>query len=115
MTAHGDKRTKEQKKAYSAAYYQAHKNKWNQERTPEQSRWYRYGLTREQYDVMMSEQEGRCAICRKEFIGPPHVDHDHRTKAVRGLLCKTCNLAVGYLHDDPDLAVQAAIYLKHCH
>lgn len=44
---------------------------------------------------MVERQDGRCAICRRDVRLV--VDHDHATKAVRGLLCDLCNHAVGYL------------------
>lgn len=51
-----------------------------------------YGITPERYQLMLAEQEGRCAICR---IEPGRrrlaVDHDHGTGQVRGLLCFGCN------------------------
>lgn len=54
-----------------------------------------YGITIEDYDRMLEEQGGLCAICRN----PPityrlAVDHDHDTGAVRGLLCPPCNRAL---------------------
>jgi len=58
----------------------------------------RYGLTQEQVDAMVAQQGGICAICG----GPPgtkgfHIDHDHTTGEVRGLLCGSCNVGVGWL------------------
>jgi hypothetical protein len=72
----------------------------------------KYGITPGQYNEMLVRQEGRCAICRET---PRHrlcVDHDHETGQVRALLCKVCNLAIGYLKDDPDLFRRAADYLE---
>jgi hypothetical protein len=75
----------------------------------------KYGLTTEQYTAMLKRQRGRCAICR-DFPGdlPLHVDHDHTTGAVRGLLCIRCNNALGLFRESHDLFRQAADYLyKH--
>lgn len=62
-----------------------------------------------------SEQDGRCAICRHEFRTGTrrgvHVDHDHETRRVRGLLCGPCNTALGGLKDDPSRLAAAARYL----
>lgn len=68
-----------------------------------------YGLTPEDYAVLVDKQHGVCLICLKppDPEGKPisrylHVDHDHRTGRVRGLLCGKCNTALGQLADDPE-------------
>lgn len=62
---------------------------------------------------MCAEQGGVCAICgRRPREGTHlHVDHDHETGRVRGLLCFSCNVAVGQLQHDPTRIVRAADYL----
>ena len=64
-----------------------------------------YGLTPEDVDRMFAEQGGLCAICR-EAPAVQHVDHDHATNRVRGLLCFNCNGALGQFRDRrrPDAA-----------
>lgn len=64
------------------------------------------------YQRMYALQEGRCAICRveKEPIGLV-IDHNHKTKKVRGLLCSTCNTGLGFFRDIPDLLDAAIEYL----
>ena len=72
-----------------------------------------YGLTKEGYDTLLEQQGGKCAICRRPDRGRRlAVDHDHQTHRVRGLLCRTCNLALGWLGDDPVLLAQALEYLS---
>lgn len=75
----------------------------------------RYDISVEQYDKMFDAQGGRCAICLKTPEGEPYgvlsVDHDHTTNAVRGLLCRRCNLALGKMEDDPTRLMAAAAYL----
>ena len=73
----------------------------------------RYRITKEQHDAMHVAQGGRCAICRVAIAGSNcHVDHDHATGKVRGLLCETCNPGLGCFRDDP-LRLRAAIaYLE---
>lgn len=73
-----------------------------------------YGITHDDYLRMYAEQEGRCAICSVPFENlptRPHVDHDHETGRVRGLLCFNCNGGLGQFKDDPTLLVKAADYL----
>ncbi len=77
----------------------------------------KHGLTVADYDRMLAAQRGRCAICRSKDprgAGRWHIDHDHVTGQVRGLLCSNCNLALGYLGDDPEIIKAAARYVaKH--
>lgn len=70
-----------------------------------------YGLTVETFDSLLDRQDGVCAICQREFARTPHVDHDHKTGEVRGLLCYSCNSAVGYLQDDVVVVRRALEYL----
>ena len=49
-----------------------------------------YGITHEQYESMVIKQEGCCLICRAA-TNSLHVDHDHASGKVRGLLCNNCN------------------------
>ncbi|MGH9279811.1 MAG: endonuclease domain-containing protein [Acidimicrobiales bacterium] len=74
----------------------------------------KYGMTLEEYDTLFSSQGGGCAICgRLPSPGTSlHIDHDHSTGRVRGLLCFRCNNSLGDLDDDPDLFEAAARYLQ---
>jgi len=56
------------------------------------------------------EQNGRCRVCLKDAT-TLHIDHDHKTGIVRGLLCKSCNLALGFFNDDINLLIAALNYL----
>lgn len=58
-----------------------------------------YGITLEEYASLYDEQGGRCALCGGESNGRGRlaVDHDHETGRVRGLLCFSCNTALGRL------------------
>jgi hypothetical protein len=73
-----------------------------------------YGVSAEQYDSMLAAQNNRCAICETDKPGGKgtwHVDHNHMTQLVRGLLCHSCNLALGHMQDDPDRLLSAAAYV----
>lgn len=70
-----------------------------------------YNITIEEYNKLLEEQEGKCAICDKLMV-EPHLDHDHSTGKIRALLCQQCNMGIGMFGDDPDLVVKAAAYLK---
>jgi len=73
-----------------------------------------YGLTIEQYDLMLSEQNNGCAICgNSESNRRLCIDHNHITGEVRGLLCTSCNVLVGYLEKNDGLKQKARRYLKN--
>lgn len=71
-----------------------------------------YGITLVDYERMLLEQGGACAICGGTATGTLHVDHDHNTGAVRGLLCRDCNRGLGCLKDNLDALRQAIKYLE---
>ena len=78
----------------------------------------KYGLTPEDYDRMIAEQDGKCAICGKAPGATDGVDknrlvidHDHKTGKARALLCDFCNRGIGMFFDDPDLLTAAIAYL----
>jgi hypothetical protein len=72
-----------------------------------------YGMSIEQFDAMLEAQGGACAICRQPRPDERtlHVDHDHATGAIRGLLCFKCNNALGDFDDSLDLFTAATNYL----
>lgn len=75
----------------------------------------RYGLSGEQFDALLAAQHGGCALCSTTFgtKATPTlcVDHDHRTGRVRGLLCHSCNAALGLFREDAALIWRAFDYL----
>lgn len=72
----------------------------------------RYGMTHADFEKLLLLQKGLCAICDKPFgTRRPHIDHDHVTGKVRGLLCYVCNVGIGYLKDSPSIIRKAASYL----
>lgn len=75
-----------------------------------------YGIEPEEYDTIVEKQDGKCAGCLVplEELDPRsiHLDHDHGTGAVRGLLCHDCNISLGYSRDDPSTLRRLADYLE---
>jgi hypothetical protein len=77
-----------------------------------------YGLSAADYAALLLSQGGVCAICglppanQTKNDSRLHVDHDHSSDAVRGLLCRECNLGVGFFEDDPGLMERAIAYLR---
>jgi hypothetical protein len=62
---------------------------------------------------MLLAQGGACAVCLKPLlITKSHVDHDHDSGAVRGILCFNCNGGLGQFKDDADVIRRAAEYLE---
>ena len=79
-----------------------------------------YGIDFAQYQQMLLDQKGVCAICEKpetkmqnDTIRLLSVDHDHTTGAIRGLLCANCNLSIGYACDDVTVLRKAIAYLEN--
>jgi Recombination endonuclease VII len=87
-----------------------------------------YGLTKEQFDSLLENQDNRCAICQSIFDveNIPVIDHDHSCcpridrvgrivnrcgKCVRGLLCRSCNAGLGMFKDEPQRLISAYKYL----
>lgn len=73
-----------------------------------------YGMTKEIYENMFTEQNGLCAICgqREPVRGRRlSIDHHHGNGIVRGLLCTNCNRALGYFKDDVNILNKAVQYL----
>ncbi|WP_347568494.1 endonuclease VII domain-containing protein [Streptomyces sp. 891-h] len=69
-----------------------------------------YGMTVEERQKLVDGQFGICPICLKP--DPEHVDHDHATGKVRGVLCFNCNSAIGKLRDDPNAMRRAIAYVE---
>ncbi len=77
----------------------------------------RYGITLDEYRGLIARQGGQCAVCLTIPVGVKqktrtlHVDHDHATGRVRGLLCDSCNRGMGLLGDNPQTFLRAVDYL----
>lgn len=109
-----DYKTREGKNAYLRAYRKA---------TPEleKARSLRdnFGISLDEYNQMLSAQNGVCAICkqpethkRNDKVKALAVDHDHGTGKIRGLLCADCNTGIGKLKDSVNVLQSAIDYLR---
>ena len=92
------------------------KSKEWQRKNPEKVRnnqlRYEYGITIDDYNQLLIKQENRCAICKRHSDKTLVVDHNHQNGKVRGLLCRTCNTAIGLLNDNYLLLLEASNYLQ---
>lgn len=106
--AYSKKRYEEQKASFQArarAYSRAHGHAMKLKK---------YGLTPEEYDVILESQEGACAICGSLPPNGMHlsVDHNHNTDVVRGLLCSKYNTMLGFANDSSEVLLRASAYLE---
>jgi hypothetical protein len=75
----------------------------------------KYGKTADEVDDIVDLQAGRCLICKvqlPERLGSRHLDHDHESGKIRGVLCIDCNHGLGKFRDEPDLLLRAVVYLR---
>lgn len=77
-------------------------------------RMWRYGISQTQFDQMLAEQGFGCAACGEMDPGEKgwHVDHCHASGIVRGILCRKCNLMIGYADHHPEVLQGAMRYLQ---
>ena len=71
---------------------------------------YRYGITPDQYDKILANQNHLCAVCRGDML-IKYIDHCHVTGKVRGILCPGCNTFVGYIERNKHLLDRIEWYL----
>jgi hypothetical protein len=78
-----------------------------------------YGIDLEYYECLLKKQNNRCKICKIHISEMKSntkanfcVDHCHKTKIIRGLLCDSCNRGIGLLKDDYNVLLSAYNYLK---
>ncbi len=80
-----------------------------------QDLWKHYRIRFPEYQALYNEQAGRCACCGAHesiFKRSLHVDHDHKTGKVRGLLCTQCNPGIGYFQHSIERLEMAITYLN---
>jgi hypothetical protein len=71
-----------------------------------------FGIEPAVYYAILDKQKNTCAICKSKPKERLHVDHDHVSGKIRGLLCGNCNRAIGLLKDSPAIIRSAAGYLE---
>ena len=102
--------------ARNRTYYKTHRAECTARAT---KRYLGVDMPEEKRIAMLAGQDGRCAICSTPMAvvrtkdGPPaaHIDHDHVTGKIRGMLCPTCNMGLGCFDDNKELLRKAAAYL----
>jgi hypothetical protein len=134
--------TKEQKREYNRKYHETHKekrraysrkyrlehideiNEYNRNYRKDYRKreiWtdrrlqYQYGINLEQFDEMLGLQENLCALCGDKMISSRVrcIDHDHKTGQIRGIICRDCNLMLGYAKENPAILGQGIEYINH--
>lgn len=107
---------KERRARMGATYYSQNRN-----RVIDRTYQRKYGITLDEYEQLLKEQEYVCALCkeperavdgRTKKVRALAVDHCHTTEQVRGLLCYHCNQLVGRLGDTIESAERLLAYLK---
>jgi hypothetical protein len=98
--------TKEERRRQAVKSWQDN----NRDKVLDQRYKRRYGISYAEYKTMLSKQKNKCLICNTEDMLV--VDHNHKTSEVRGLLCHSCNCAIGLFRDDPSMLQSAITYLK---
>jgi hypothetical protein len=88
--------------------YRAKQLARDSKKTREQWLKAKYGMSLEDYDERLAQQQGVCLICKRMFAYPLCVDHCHETREVRSLLCIKCNLGLGNYEDNPVFLRNAA-------
>ena len=112
---------------YSKEYYERYIKPWraaNKEKFNASKRRYyhdvvkfkAFGITKEDYMLLLSKQNNVCAICGKtqkyKIEKELSIDHDHVTGRVRGLLCECCNSAIGLFDEDIHILNNAIEYIN---
>jgi hypothetical protein len=100
---------REQNKEYYQQYREDNKKTYDAQKDYRLKRM--YGITKADYDTLLTEQQNKCIICCDEMI-LPQIDHCHTTGKVRGLLCMHYNTALGKFKDNIDLLQRAIDYLQ---
>lgn len=101
--------------AYMREYRKEHSGsrKWR-DKQKDRSLKHRYGISLAERDEMFLRQGGKCLICQKteeQVRTKLGIDHCHKTKKIRGLLCSRCNYYIGYIKESPEVIRRLLSYL----
>jgi hypothetical protein len=105
-------------KVYNAEYMKGYAKTDAYITSRTKSRLKTYNITALEFNSMWEGQNGCCAICqvklepRGRSKHSAAIDHNHKTREVRGILCRGCNHGIGHLGDNPETLIAAAEYLK---
>lgn len=112
------------RKEYKKRYFQENKDrirerkkKPSKEKSAEYNMRWHYGVEIEDFNRVLLEQNGLCAICsikldRSNRSTVPSIDHDHRDGSFRGILCHRCNVSLGLMDENPETLRSAIRYLE---
>lgn len=108
------------KSCYNKNYFQEHKEEYkqansvwrlkNKKKLRNKNLLYYFGITLDQFNHILKQQNNKCAICSKE--NPTDLDHNHSTGKIRGILCRHCNTALGLFKENVQTIENAIGYLK---
>jgi hypothetical protein len=86
----------------------------NKERHKRHALKYNYGISLEDVERMIIQQDSKCALCLKDISTTIKtcVDHNHKTGAIRGILCYSCNSGLGLFKEDHAILRLAIAYLE---
>ena len=105
------KRCRECDRIGHSQYYYANRQRINA-KNKYRNMFDRYGVTKQIYDQLLSNQNNRCAICNSVSVKRSlSIDHCHKTRIVRGLLCHNCNTILGLAKDNKEIFKKAMEYL----
>lgn len=108
---------REKVSAYNVAYMSNYVKTEAYSQARHRRRMKQYDLTDAEFNAMWEAQDGCCAICniklqpRGRSRHSAAIDHNHKTREVRGVLCRGCNHGIGSLGDSPSILISAAKYL----
>lgn len=84
----------------------------NPQRELDRIRFKKYGITGDEFRMIIEKQGTQCPICGKSIHKNLSVDHDHITGKIRGIICNPCNLSIGNAKDSPERLRAMADYLE---